>query len=52
MLARPGCSTPDRAVDRAAGGTIERALDHVKATGHVAKLCRDLGLDWRTGTEP
>lgn len=26
-------------------GTIERALYNVKATGHVAKLRRDLGLD-------
>lgn len=26
-------------------GKIERALYHVKATGHVAKLRRDLGLD-------
>ena len=27
------------------GGKIERALYNVKATGHVAKLRRDLGLD-------
>ena len=27
------------------GGRIERALYNVKATGHVAKLRRDLGLD-------
>jgi peroxiredoxin Q/BCP len=27
-----------------AGGRIERAMYHVKATGHVAKLRRDLGL--------
>ena len=26
-------------------GTVERALYNVKATGHVAKLRRDLGLD-------
>src|SRR3954451_10138157 len=26
-------------------GTVERALYHVKATGHVAKLRRDLGID-------
>jgi peroxiredoxin Q/BCP len=26
-------------------GTIEKALYNVKATGHVAKLRRDLGLD-------
>ena len=26
-------------------GRIERAMYHVKATGHVAKLRRDLGLD-------
>lgn len=26
-------------------GRIERALYNVKATGHVAKLRRDLGLD-------
>jgi thioredoxin-dependent peroxiredoxin len=26
-------------------GTIERALYNVKATGHVAKLRRDLGID-------
>ncbi|HEU4349857.1 MAG TPA: thioredoxin-dependent thiol peroxidase [Actinoplanes sp.] len=28
-----------------ADGTIDRALYHVKATGHVAKLRRDLGID-------
>ena len=28
-----------------ADGKIERALYNVKATGHVAKLRRDLGLD-------
>jgi peroxiredoxin Q/BCP len=28
-----------------ADGRIERALYNVKATGHVAKLRRDLGLD-------
>jgi peroxiredoxin Q/BCP len=28
-----------------ADGTVERALYNVKATGHVAKLRRDLGLD-------
>ncbi len=28
-----------------ADGTIERALYNVKATGHVAKLIRDLGLE-------
>src|SRR3954466_15379759 len=28
-----------------ADGTIERALYNVKATGHVAKLRKDLGLD-------
>jgi peroxiredoxin Q/BCP len=28
-----------------ADGRIERALYHVKATGHVAKLRRDLGID-------
>jgi peroxiredoxin Q/BCP len=28
----------------AADGTIEKALYNVKATGHVAKLIRDLGL--------
>ncbi|MGZ8750991.1 MAG: thioredoxin-dependent thiol peroxidase [Pseudonocardia sp.] len=27
------------------GGTVERAFYNVKATGHVAKLRRDLGLD-------
>jgi peroxiredoxin Q/BCP len=26
-------------------GKVERALYNVKATGHVAKLRRDLGLD-------
>jgi peroxiredoxin Q/BCP len=26
-------------------GTVERALYNVKATGHVAKLRRDLGID-------
>ncbi len=26
-------------------GRIERALYNVKATGHVAKLRRDLGID-------
>jgi peroxiredoxin Q/BCP len=26
-------------------GTIEKAMYNVKATGHVAKLRRDLGLD-------
>ena len=26
-------------------GTIERALYNVKATGHVAKLRKDLGID-------
>jgi thioredoxin-dependent peroxiredoxin len=25
-------------------GTVERAMYNVKATGHVAKLCRDLGV--------
>ena len=28
-----------------ADGTVEHALYNVKATGHVAKLRRDLGLD-------
>ena len=28
-----------------AKGRIERAIYNVKATGHVAKLRRDLGLD-------
>jgi peroxiredoxin Q/BCP len=28
-----------------ADGKIEHAFYNVKATGHVAKLCRDLGLD-------
>jgi peroxiredoxin Q/BCP len=26
-------------------GTIDRAMYNVKATGHVAKLRRDLGID-------
>jgi peroxiredoxin Q/BCP len=28
-----------------ADGTIERAMYNVKATGHVAKLRRELGVD-------
>ena len=31
-------------VDSKGTGTIERALYNVKATGHVAKLRKDLGL--------
>ena len=32
----------------AADGTVEKAMYNVKATGHVAKLLRDLGLEGAT----